>query len=127
MKTQLSNQASMVNAHIATRILDEAGFKEQINRLLEKDYVTAQMELSAYIRGNFNCIADVEGIAAELINAWLESSEGEVAVKAEELVRRSRSAFAVGVIAFSGAVMVTALMISSIIDKIVSLMFGGLF
>ena len=127
MKVKLSHQASMVNAHIATRLLDDPNFKQEINKLLERDYATAQVELCAYIRGQFNQIADVENISEELITAWSSPDSSDVTVKIKKLVRSSRSsALVVGCVLFAFAVFTVSYVVGMAIDGLMNIMLTSL-
>lgn len=117
MKTKLSTQASVVNAHIAGRLIDDPGFQSKINLLNQSPELSAQQWLTGYINNNFKDMANTESISTELIQAWSVSPEGDTCTKVKSLVRKSRSTFALGFVAFTGAVVGVGFMFSAAMDN----------
>ena len=120
MSTKLSNQASMVNAHIASRMMDDTGFQYKINQLCQGEAFNTEQWLCAYIKRRFKKIKNADAISAELIQAWSTSPGSETSSQVKQLVRQSRSTFVLGLVASAGAVFIIGLMVSSMIDTILN-------
>ena len=120
MRTKLSNQASMVNAHIASRMMDDTGFQYKINQLCQTEAFNTQRWLCAYIKRRFKKIKNADAISAELVQAWSTSPGNETSSQVKQLVRQSRSTFLLGLVASAGAVFIIGLMVSSVIDTLLN-------
>lgn len=120
MRTKLSNQASMVNAHIASRMMDDTGFQYKINQLCQTEAFNTQRWLCAYIKRRFKKIKNADAISAELVQAWSTSPGNDTSSQVKQLVRQSRSTFLLGLVASAGAVFIIGLMVSSVIDTLLN-------